>query len=154
MAYSRDVGFAGRAGRDPLPAANVRVAFASRRLAGLEMRHCRAADGGARCGARDRPKAALGALGFPGGTRTRVEGGRSVEIAPPTRSDRGLNMGIAFWVAEKSPTELARTVRQEKREVLVERNRRARRVHLGSDVGAGLGTLEGAITAAREDRRR
>ena len=63
-------------------------------------------------------------------------------------------MGIAFWVAEKSPAELARTVRQAKREVLVERNRRALRVHLGSDVAAGLRTLEGAITAALEDRRR
>ena len=42
------------------------------------------------------PKAALGAVGSPGDTRTRVEGGRFVEIAPPTRSDRGLNVGIAF----------------------------------------------------------
>jgi hypothetical protein len=154
MAYSRDVGFAGRAGRDPLPAANVRMAFASRRLAGLKCAIAVLLMAGPVAAHAIDPKAALGALGFPGDTRTRVEGGRSVEIAPPTRSDRGLNVGIAFWVAEKSPTELARTMRQEKREVLVERNRRARRVHLGSDVGAGLGTLEGAITAAREDRRR
>ena len=34
MPYS-DVGFAGRAGRGPLPSANVRMAFAPHRLAGL-----------------------------------------------------------------------------------------------------------------------
>jgi transaldolase/glucose-6-phosphate isomerase len=39
-------------------------------------------------------------------------------------------------------------------QVLVERNRRALRVHLGSDVAAGLGTLQRAIRAALEDRRR
>jgi transaldolase/glucose-6-phosphate isomerase len=39
-------------------------------------------------------------------------------------------------------------------QVLVERNRRALRIHLGSDVAAGLETLQGAITAALEDRRR
>jgi len=38
-------------------------------------------------------------------------------------------------------------------QVLVERNRRALRVHLGSDVAAGLGTLHRSITAALEDRR-
>jgi transaldolase/glucose-6-phosphate isomerase len=39
-------------------------------------------------------------------------------------------------------------------QVLVERNRRALRVHLGSDIPTGLGTLQRAITAALEDRRR
>jgi transaldolase/glucose-6-phosphate isomerase len=39
-------------------------------------------------------------------------------------------------------------------EVLVERNRRALRVHLGPDVAAGLETLRRAITRALEDRRR
>jgi transaldolase/glucose-6-phosphate isomerase len=39
-------------------------------------------------------------------------------------------------------------------QVLVERNRRALRVHLGADVAAGLGTLSRAITAALEERRR
>jgi transaldolase / glucose-6-phosphate isomerase len=39
-------------------------------------------------------------------------------------------------------------------QVLVERDRRALRVHLGSDVAAALGTLQRAITAALEDRRR
>jgi transaldolase / glucose-6-phosphate isomerase len=39
-------------------------------------------------------------------------------------------------------------------QVLLERNRRALRVHLGSDVAAGLGTLQRAIRAALEDRRR
>ena len=39
-------------------------------------------------------------------------------------------------------------------EVLMERNRRALRVHLGPDVAAGLGTLRRAITMALEDRRR
>jgi transaldolase/glucose-6-phosphate isomerase len=39
-------------------------------------------------------------------------------------------------------------------EVLMERNRRALRVHLGQDVAAGLGTLRRAITMALEDRRR
>jgi transaldolase/glucose-6-phosphate isomerase len=39
-------------------------------------------------------------------------------------------------------------------QVLVERNRRALRVHLGSDVAAGLGTLQRAIRAALEDRMR
>ena len=39
-------------------------------------------------------------------------------------------------------------------QVLVERNRRALRVHLGSDVAAGLGTLQRAIRAALENRRR
>jgi transaldolase / glucose-6-phosphate isomerase len=39
-------------------------------------------------------------------------------------------------------------------EVLMERNRRALRVHLGPDVAAGLRTLRRAITMALEDRRR
>jgi transaldolase/glucose-6-phosphate isomerase len=39
-------------------------------------------------------------------------------------------------------------------QVLVERNRRALRVHLGSDVAAGLATVRRAITAARQDGRR
>ena len=39
-------------------------------------------------------------------------------------------------------------------QVLVERNRRALHVHLGSDVAAGLRTLQSAIRAALEDRRR
>ena len=39
-------------------------------------------------------------------------------------------------------------------EVLVEQDRRALRVHLDSDVVAGLGTLQRAITTALEDRRR
>ena len=38
-------------------------------------------------------------------------------------------------------------------QVMVERNRRALRIHLGSDVAAGLGALQCAITAALEDRR-
>jgi transaldolase/glucose-6-phosphate isomerase len=38
-------------------------------------------------------------------------------------------------------------------QVLVERNRRALRVHLGSDVAAGLGTLRRALMVALEDRR-
>jgi transaldolase/glucose-6-phosphate isomerase len=33
-------------------------------------------------------------------------------------------------------------------QVLVQRDRRALRVHLGADVAAGLGTLQAAITAA------
>ena len=61
------------------------------------------------------PKTALDALGFPGDTRTRVEAGRFVEVALPTRSDRDLNVGIAFLVAKRSPAALARTVREEKR---------------------------------------
>jgi transaldolase/glucose-6-phosphate isomerase len=39
-------------------------------------------------------------------------------------------------------------------QVLVERNRRALRVHLGSEVAAGTGTLLRAITTALEDRKR
>jgi transaldolase/glucose-6-phosphate isomerase len=39
-------------------------------------------------------------------------------------------------------------------QVLVERNRRALRVHLGADVAAGLGTLHRALTAALTDRSR
>jgi hypothetical protein len=35
MPYSADVGFAGRAGRGPLPSADVRMAFASRRITSL-----------------------------------------------------------------------------------------------------------------------
>jgi transaldolase/glucose-6-phosphate isomerase len=38
-------------------------------------------------------------------------------------------------------------------QVLVERDRRALRVHLGSDVAAGLATLHLALTAALKDRR-
>ena len=62
-----------------------------------------------------KPKTALDALGFPGDTPTRVEAGRFVEVALPTRSDRDLNVGIAFLVAKQSPAALARTVREEKR---------------------------------------
>jgi hypothetical protein len=61
------------------------------------------------------PKTALDALGFPGDTPTLVEAGRFVEVALPTRSDRDLNVGIAFLVAKQSPAALARTVREEKR---------------------------------------
>jgi Wax ester synthase/diacylglycerol acyltransferase catalytic domain len=61
------------------------------------------------------PKTALDALGFPGDTRTRVEAGQFVEVGLPTRSDRDLNVGIAFLVAKQSPAGLARTVREEKR---------------------------------------
>jgi hypothetical protein len=61
------------------------------------------------------PQLALDALRFPGDTRTRVEAGRFVEVALPTRSDRDLNVGIAFLVARQSPAALARTVRKEKR---------------------------------------
>jgi hypothetical protein len=39
-------------------------------------------------------------------------------------------------------------------QVLVERNRRALRIHLGSDVAAGLGTLHRALTVALKDRSR
>jgi transaldolase/glucose-6-phosphate isomerase len=38
-------------------------------------------------------------------------------------------------------------------QVLVERDRRALRVHLGSDVAAGLATLHLALTVALKDRR-
>jgi transaldolase/glucose-6-phosphate isomerase len=38
-------------------------------------------------------------------------------------------------------------------QVLLERNRRAVRVHLGSDVAGGLATLHRALTAALEARR-
>jgi transaldolase/glucose-6-phosphate isomerase len=38
-------------------------------------------------------------------------------------------------------------------QVLVDRDRRALRIHLRSDVAAGLGTLHRSITAALEDRR-
>jgi transaldolase/glucose-6-phosphate isomerase len=38
-------------------------------------------------------------------------------------------------------------------QVLAERERRAVRVHLGSDVRAGLTTLQNAITRALESRR-
>ena len=61
------------------------------------------------------PKTVLDALRFPADTRTRVEAGRFVEVALPTRSDRDLNVGIAFLVAKQSPAALARTVREEKR---------------------------------------
>jgi len=61
------------------------------------------------------PQTALDALRFPGDTRTRVEAGRFVEVALPTRSDRDLNVGIAFLVARQAPAALARTVREEKR---------------------------------------
>lgn len=60
-------------------------------------------------------KTALDALRFPGDTWTRVEAGGFVEVALPTRSDRDLNVGIAFLVAKQSPAALARTVRTEKR---------------------------------------
>ena len=60
------------------------------------------------------PNTALGALGFPGDTRTRVEAGLFVEVALPTRSERDLNVGIAFLVATQSPVRLASTVREEK----------------------------------------
>ena len=39
-------------------------------------------------------------------------------------------------------------------QVLVERERRALRAHLGSDVAGGLATLHRALTAALNDRRR
>jgi transaldolase/glucose-6-phosphate isomerase len=39
-------------------------------------------------------------------------------------------------------------------QVLVERNRRALRIHLGSDVAGGLATLHRALTAALKDRSR
>jgi transaldolase / glucose-6-phosphate isomerase len=39
-------------------------------------------------------------------------------------------------------------------QVLVERNRRALRVHLGSDVAGGLATLHRVLTAALKDRSR
>jgi transaldolase/glucose-6-phosphate isomerase len=37
-------------------------------------------------------------------------------------------------------------------QVLLERDRRALRVHLGADVGAGLKTLQAAMTAALEEK--
>ncbi len=61
------------------------------------------------------PQTALDALGFPGDTRTRTDAGAFVEVALPTRSDRDLNVGIAFLVAERSRVALARIVREEKR---------------------------------------
>ncbi len=61
------------------------------------------------------PTLVLEGLGFPADTRTRVEAGRFVEVPLPTRSDRDLNVGIAFLVAQRSPAVLARTVREEKR---------------------------------------
>lgn len=61
------------------------------------------------------PQTALDALRFPRDTITRVEAGQFVEVALPTRSDRDLNVGIAFLVAKQSPAVLARTVREEKR---------------------------------------
>ena len=61
------------------------------------------------------PKTALDALGFPGHTRRRVEAGQFVEVALPTRSDRDLNVGVAFLAANRSPPALARIVREEKR---------------------------------------
>jgi transaldolase/glucose-6-phosphate isomerase len=39
-------------------------------------------------------------------------------------------------------------------QVLVDRNRRALRIHLGSDVAAGLATLHRALTASLKDSRR
>jgi hypothetical protein len=82
------------------------------------------------------PKTALDALGFPGDTPTRVEAGRFVEVALPTRSDRDLNVGIAFLVAKQSPAALARTVREEKRVLRADPNTIA------------YGDLEGNGTAA------
>ena len=61
------------------------------------------------------PQTVLDALGFPADTRARVDAGRFVEVPLPTRSDRDLNVGIAFAVAGRSPATLARTVREEKR---------------------------------------
>jgi hypothetical protein len=61
------------------------------------------------------PGAALDALRFPSDTRARVEAGQFVEVPLPTHSDRDLNVGIAFLIAERSPAALARTVRAEKR---------------------------------------
>jgi hypothetical protein len=61
------------------------------------------------------PGTALDALGFPSDTRARVEAGQFVEVSLPTQSDRELNVGIAFLVAQRSPAALARTVREEKR---------------------------------------
>src|SRR5512139_3017304 len=61
------------------------------------------------------PDTAFDALRFPGDTRGRVEAGQFVEVALPTRSDRDLNIGIAFVVPKQSPAALARTVREEKR---------------------------------------
>jgi hypothetical protein len=61
------------------------------------------------------PGTALDALRFPRDTRAQVEAGRFVEVALPTNSARDLNVGIAFLVAGRSPVEIARTVREEKR---------------------------------------
>jgi hypothetical protein len=61
------------------------------------------------------PGAALDALRIPSDTLARVEAGQFVEVALPTQSDRDLNVGIAFLVAERSPATLTRTVRAEKR---------------------------------------
>jgi hypothetical protein len=61
------------------------------------------------------PGTVLDALRFPSDALARVVSGQFVEVALPTSSDRDLNIGIAFLLAERSAGALARTIREEKR---------------------------------------
>jgi hypothetical protein len=67
-------------------------------------------------------KAALDALGFPADTGAQVANGRFVEVALPTTSERDVSVGIAFFVANRAPDDLARTVRDEERVLRADRN--------------------------------
>jgi hypothetical protein len=88
------------------------------------------------------PATTLDALRFPSDTRARVESGQFVEVAFPTHSDRDLNVGIAFLVAQHAPAALARTVREEKRVLRADPNLIA------------VGDFEGEGTAAQLERLR
>ena len=93
------------------------------------------------------PRTALDALGFPGDTQRQVEAGRFVQVALPTRSDRDLNVGIAFLVAKHAPAALARTVREGKRVLNADSNV----IAYGDFVGDGsVSDLAGLRLTARQ----
>ena len=58
-------------------------------------------------------KTVLAALGFPDDTEAKVQADQFVEVALPTRSDRDLNVGIAFLVRQ-TPDQLVANVMKEK----------------------------------------
>ena len=66
-------------------------------------------------------KTVLDTLAFPDDTLAKIQGDQFVEVALPMRSDRDLNVGIAFLVRQ-TPEKLVANVMKEKPLLRADRN--------------------------------